>query len=96
MVARMKKALFLLLLTGCASAPTSEHNAAAVGGALGCLAQGFVAAADGGKGELLAAGIVLMPLCAMVSSNIPERSYVHNPWSYRHMPKGRSSLVSRK
>jgi hypothetical protein len=74
MVARVKKALVLvMLLAGCASAPTSpEQQAAAAGGAAGCLAQGFVAAADTGKGEMIIAGLVLMPFCALLASNAPE------------------------
>jgi len=56
MVARMKKAFLLLLLTGCASAPAPER---------------FIAAADSRKGELLAAGIVLVPLCPMFLRRSP-------------------------
>ena len=64
----MKQALLsLCFLAGCATAPTPEQ----VGGATGCFAQGLVAAADSGKGELVLAGIVLMPLCAMLASNKP-------------------------
>ena len=98
----MKKALvFLLFLAGCATAPqTPEQQAAAVGGATGCFAQGLMAAADTGKGEMLIVGLVLMPICAMIASNNPERVqptvFYPGPWGYSGGPKGRGVLVSRK
>ena len=98
MVARMKSVLFLLciLAAGCASAPATQQDAAAVSGAVGCLAQGIAAAADSGKGELVAVGIALMPLCALLASSNPERFHPQRPWGYGHVPKGRGLLVSRK
>ena len=98
MVARMKSVLFLLciLAAGCASAPATQQDTAAVGGAVGCLAQGIAAAADSGKGELVAVGIVLMPLCALLASNNPERVYAQGPWAYGSVPKRRGFLASRK
>ena len=90
----MKKALLsLCFLTGCATAPAPEQ----VGGATGCFAQGLVAAADSGKGELVVVGVVLMPLCAMLASNNSERAHPAVFFPQRHWaPKGRSQLVSRK
>ena len=98
MVAPMKKVLLsLCFLTGCATAPAPWQHEAAVGGATGCFAQGLVAAADTGKSELVVVGIVLMPLCAMLASNNPERAHPAVFFPQRHWaPKGRSLLVSRK
>jgi hypothetical protein len=98
MVARMKNVLvWLCFLTGCATAPTAEQHAAAVGGATGCFAQGLVSAAESGKGELVVVGIVLMPLCAMLASSTSERPHPALFFPQRHWaPKGRSILFSRK
>ena len=104
MVATMRIALLCLVLTaGCASAPAAapEQNAAAAGGAAGCLAQGFVAAADSGRGEMIVVGLVLMPLCALLASAHPESvangAFVPRPLGmYGRGSKGSGGLVSRK
>jgi hypothetical protein len=88
-------ALFLCLLSGCATTSAPAEHPAAIGGAVGCFAQGIVAAADSGKGELIIAGIALMPLCAMLASSSPEPAYAPQPWVYTRMPKSKG-LVSRK
>lgn len=93
----MKKALFFLcFLSGCATTPAPMEQQAAIGGAAGCFAHGVAAAADSGKGELIVIGIALMPLCAMLASNNPERFDPQYPWGYAHVPKARGRLVSRK
>ena len=94
-------ALLLALVAGCASAPTTpEQRAAAAGGAAGCLAQGFVAAADTGKGEMIIAGLVLMPFCALLASNAPDGQrvpvmYPAGGWAHGS-GKGRGLVASRK
>ena len=76
MVSPMKKMLLpLCFLAGCATAPTPGQ----VGGATGCVAQGFAATADRGKAELVVAGIVLMPLCSMVASSKYLHTSVSSP-----------------
>jgi hypothetical protein len=97
MVRAMKHAVVLssMLIAGCATAPATQQDAAAIGGAVGCLAQGVAAAADSGKGELVAIGIALMPLCAMLAASNQERFHPQRPWTYGGARKSRV-LASRK